>query len=405
MGSNPGAYMAAYTQTADNYGPMLVGNGSGGVSPYGASPVDSRYLPMYGTQQIEQGLGTNGFDGARSGNGNSNNGSNIPGYFTGINSAASLISTPNTYGAVVGVPYGFQGYMPYQGITYAATPDAYGNSRTIQLQHLQPDSNNGVMTVSTPGAPIQTTKDLQGPDGCNLFVFHIPNDMTNNDLYSLFSEYGEVISARIMVDKTTGRSRGFGFVSFNERISAEDAIKGMNGCHIGHKRLKVQHKKEKDKIDHVTPTHLMHRNSSPSDGSPIPVPYFRHAFVGTEQTAVAANVEEESTIATSVPSHIFTKEDTDSLAERLQSKLNINEPIGERAANICEISTREGGESDKGHNFLSDTMRAPVATVEETLVGERSAASSDLGENTILKFSGSTWNSGFKNDNSVAEVN
>ncbi|KAG5186171.1 hypothetical protein JKP88DRAFT_257349 [Tribonema minus] len=94
--------------------------------------------------------------------------------------------------------------------------------------------------VITPGAPIQTTKDLQGPEGCNLFVFHIPNDMTNNDLYSLFCEYGEVISARIMVDKATGRSRGFGFVSYSARASAEDAIKALNGYHIGHKRLKVR---------------------------------------------------------------------------------------------------------------------------------------------------------------------
>jgi CUG-BP- and ETR3-like factor len=41
-------------------------------------------------------------------------------------------------------------------------------------------------------------------------VFHIPNDMTNLDLYQMFSTFGQVISARIMVDKVTGRSRGFG---------------------------------------------------------------------------------------------------------------------------------------------------------------------------------------------------
>lgn len=49
-----------------------------------------------------------------------------------------------------------------------------------------------------------------GPPGCNLFVFHIPNDMTNQDLFNYFGTFGNVISARIMVEKETGRSRGFG---------------------------------------------------------------------------------------------------------------------------------------------------------------------------------------------------
>jgi hypothetical protein len=44
-----------------------------------------------------------------------------------------------------------------------------------------------------PGPPIQTSKAMQqGPDGCNLFIFHIPNDLTNMDLYSLFVPFGPV---------------------------------------------------------------------------------------------------------------------------------------------------------------------------------------------------------------------
>ena len=51
-----------------------------------------------------------------------------------------------------------------------------------------------------------------GPFGCNLFVFHIPNDLTNLHLYQLFRPFGNVISVRIMIEHGTGRSRGFGFV-------------------------------------------------------------------------------------------------------------------------------------------------------------------------------------------------
>ncbi|CAN0233129.1 unnamed protein product [Ascophyllum nodosum] len=105
---------------------------------------------------------------------------------------------------------------------------------------------------TNPGQPIQTTTNLQGPDGCNLFVFHIPNTMTNEALFRLFSKFGNVISARIMVEKATGRSRGFGFVSYDNRDSAEKAISQMNGYQIEHKRLKVQHKKDKERDRYVT---------------------------------------------------------------------------------------------------------------------------------------------------------
>ncbi|CAN0159522.1 unnamed protein product [Ectocarpus sp. 6 AP-2014] len=110
----------------------------------------------------------------------------------------------------------------------------------------------GYARSTNPGQPIQTTTNLQGPDGCNLFVFHIPNTMTNEALFRLFSKFGNVISARIMVEKATGRSRGFGFVSYDNRDSAEKAISQMNGYQIEHKRLKVQHKKDKERERYVT---------------------------------------------------------------------------------------------------------------------------------------------------------
>ena len=85
----------------------------------------------------------------------------------------------------------------------------------------------------------------QGPDGANLFVFHIPNWCSNRQLYDLFTPHGSVISCRIFVDKISGRSRGFGFVSYNEQTSAQAAIDGMNGYELGHKRLKVEIKRSK----------------------------------------------------------------------------------------------------------------------------------------------------------------
>lgn len=96
--------------------------------------------------------------------------------------------------------------------------------------------------ATSPGPPIQTTDCNKGPDGANLFIFHIPNHFTNADMYQLFCPYGNLLSVRIMVEKDTGRSRGFGFVSYDSPESAAHAIKELNGFAIGNKRLKVQHK-------------------------------------------------------------------------------------------------------------------------------------------------------------------
>jgi hypothetical protein len=82
---------------------------------------------------------------------------------------------------------------------------------------------------TSPGPPIQTTASNKGPDGANLFIFHIPNHYTNLDMYRLFYQYGNLLSVRIMVEKDTGRSRGFGFVSYDLPESAALAIKALNG--------------------------------------------------------------------------------------------------------------------------------------------------------------------------------
>jgi CUG-BP- and ETR3-like factor len=105
-----------------------------------------------------------------------------------------------------------------------------------------PPSHMQYYPAVTPGPPIQTTHHNKGPEGANLFIFHIPNHFTNLDMWQLFCHYGTLLSVRIMVEKDTGRSRGFGFVSYDSPDSAALAIKELNGFVIGNKRLKVQHK-------------------------------------------------------------------------------------------------------------------------------------------------------------------
>ena len=98
----------------------------------------------------------------------------------------------------------------------------------------------------------------EGPAGANLFVYHLPHDLTDADLATAFNPFGNVISAKVYVDKFTGESKGFGFVSYDSVIAAEAAIEQMNGFQIGNKRLKVQHKR-------------VHISNGPR--SPQPLPY------------------------------------------------------------------------------------------------------------------------------------
>ncbi|TYZ61776.1 hypothetical protein PybrP1_010004 [[Pythium] brassicae (nom. inval.)] len=93
------------------------------------------------------------------------------------------------------------------------------------------------------GKASRTSSQLEGPTGANLFIYHLPHDLTDADLATAFAPFGSVISAKVYMDKITGESKGFGFVSYDSADAADAAITSMNGFQIGSKRLKVQHKR------------------------------------------------------------------------------------------------------------------------------------------------------------------
>lgn len=72
-----------------------------------------------------------------------------------------------------------------------------------------------------------------------LYVGNLPWSVDNSKLTDLFSKYSSLISANVIMDKQTGRSRGFGFIEMSDDSEAEKAIAEMNGADIDGRKLIV----------------------------------------------------------------------------------------------------------------------------------------------------------------------
>lgn len=72
-----------------------------------------------------------------------------------------------------------------------------------------------------------------------IYVGNLPWTMSEEQLQDVFSPYGEVHSATIIMDRETGRSRGFGFVEMNDDDSANSAISELNGREVMGRSLRV----------------------------------------------------------------------------------------------------------------------------------------------------------------------
>lgn len=75
--------------------------------------------------------------------------------------------------------------------------------------------------------------------GNKLYVGNLPYSVRDNDLEQSFGQFGAVTSAKVMMERDTGRSKGFGFVEMGSDAEAQAAIAGMNGTPMGGRSLVV----------------------------------------------------------------------------------------------------------------------------------------------------------------------
>ena len=80
----------------------------------------------------------------------------------------------------------------------------------------------------------------------NLYVGNLSYNTTESALNDLFANYGEVQSAKIIMDRDTGRSRGFGFVEMSDRGEGEKAIAELNGADLDGRQIRVNEAKPRN---------------------------------------------------------------------------------------------------------------------------------------------------------------
>ena len=79
----------------------------------------------------------------------------------------------------------------------------------------------------------------------NIFVGNLDYKVDENDLREVFEEYGTVSSAKVITDKYSGRSKGFGFIEMDNEEEAHNALRELNGATLGNREIVVNKAKPK----------------------------------------------------------------------------------------------------------------------------------------------------------------
>lgn len=80
----------------------------------------------------------------------------------------------------------------------------------------------------------------------NIYVSNLGFDVQDGDLKELFTPFGEVTSAKVIMDRVSNQSRGFGFVEMADEAASKKAIADLNGATVGDRTIKVNEARPKE---------------------------------------------------------------------------------------------------------------------------------------------------------------
>ena len=152
--------------------------------------------------------------------------------------AASAVPTPARRGD-------WTKYVTEDGRAY------YHNKVTNTTQWEEPEMGNGggiigldqgVKTKNEESEKLPIGLD-KGPPGANVFVYGLPDRWKEAEFADEFKKFGEIVSIKVIYDKNTGTSKGYGFISYTQPEAAEEAVQALHGTVLAGRRLKVQIKR------------------------------------------------------------------------------------------------------------------------------------------------------------------
>ena len=73
----------------------------------------------------------------------------------------------------------------------------------------------------------------------NIYIGNLPYSISDEELGDLFSPFGEISSSKVVMDRESGRSKGFGFVEMLDKADADEAIKALDGSSVSGRNIRV----------------------------------------------------------------------------------------------------------------------------------------------------------------------